>query len=135
MLEGSVRQIIMSVLPALAPMGICDRMESMASPVSLYLETKADFVTSGMKRELEIDDCGSQSCLHSAMCQDTLRTYFSDYAPGFHGDNCELNFDEYASQPHLHGGLCVDREDEHYCGCMSNGFTGTHCGTSICLSI
>lgn len=47
----------------------------------------------------------------SAICQDALRTYFTDYVPGFLEDDCELNFDECASQSHLHGVLCVDGED------------------------
>ena len=45
MLEGSVRLITMSVLPALATMGLCARMESMATPASVCPDTKAGIVT------------------------------------------------------------------------------------------
>lgn len=45
MLEGSVRQITMSVFPALATVGLCAGMESMATPASACLDTKAGMVT------------------------------------------------------------------------------------------
>lgn len=61
---------------------------------------------------LEIDKCGSQSCLHDATCQDVLGVHVRDCAPGFLGDQLswELNFDECSSQPSLHGSqllLCL----------------------------
>lgn len=43
--EGSVRQITMSVLPALATMGLCARIESMATPVAVCLDTKTGIAT------------------------------------------------------------------------------------------
>ena len=61
-----------------------------------------------MNCKLEIDKCGSQPCLHGAMCQDALGVYFCDCAPGFLGEHYELNFDECVRQPCLHGGLCVE---------------------------
>lgn len=45
MLEGSRRQMTMSVLPVLATVGLCARMESMATPASVCLDTKAAIVT------------------------------------------------------------------------------------------
>ena len=42
MLQGSVRQMTMNVLPALAKMQLCTRIESVATPASVCLETKAD---------------------------------------------------------------------------------------------
>lgn len=42
-LEDSVKQIIMSVLPALPTIGLCARMESMVTPASV--DTKAGIVT------------------------------------------------------------------------------------------
>ena len=46
-----------------------------------------------MNCELEIDECGSQPCLHGAMCQDALGAYFCDYVSGFFGDHGEFNSD------------------------------------------
>lgn len=40
-----LRQIEMSVLPALTTTGLCARMESMATPASMFLVIKADIVT------------------------------------------------------------------------------------------
>lgn len=45
MLEGSVRQITMSVILALATMGLCAKTESTATPASVCLDTKAGIVT------------------------------------------------------------------------------------------
>lgn len=45
MLEGSVKTILMSVLPALATMGPCARMESTAIPASVSQDIKAAIVT------------------------------------------------------------------------------------------
>ena len=45
MLEGSVRQITMSVLLARDTMGLCARVESIATPDSVCLDTKAGIVT------------------------------------------------------------------------------------------
>ena len=45
MLEGSVRQITMSVLAGPATMLLCAGMESMATPASVCLDTKAGMVT------------------------------------------------------------------------------------------
>ena len=44
-LEGSVRQITMTVLPALATVGLCAGMESMVSPASVCPDTKVGMVT------------------------------------------------------------------------------------------
>ena len=44
-LGDSVRQITMTVLPALATVGLCAGMESMATPASACLDTKAGMVT------------------------------------------------------------------------------------------
>ena len=45
MLEGSVRQIAVGVLLVFTTMGLCSRMESMATPASVCLDTKASSVT------------------------------------------------------------------------------------------
>ena len=73
---------------------------------------------------LEIDECGSQSCLHGAMCQDTLGAYFSDCAPGFLGDHCELNFDEYANQSRFTW-RSVGGRNSYDCDCTGSGFIRT----------
>ena len=44
-LDSSVRQITMSVLPALATVGLCAGMESMVSPASVCPDTKVGMVT------------------------------------------------------------------------------------------
>lgn len=43
-LEGSMREITVSALPALAIMGLCAQIESMATPASVCLNTKAGIV-------------------------------------------------------------------------------------------
>ena len=45
MLDVSVRQMIMRVLPALATVGLCARMKSMVTLASVFLDTKAATVT------------------------------------------------------------------------------------------
>lgn len=47
-----------------------------------------------VKCELEIDEHGSQPCLHGALSQDALGSCFCDSVPGFLRDRCELNFDD-----------------------------------------
>lgn len=76
---------------------------------------------------LEIDDCGSPTCLHGTTYQDVLGAHFCDYKPGFLGDLCEFNFDEYASQSCVHGDLCVNRGNNYNYDCIGSGFTGPHC--------
>ena len=81
-----------------------------------------------MNCDLEIDGCGSQSCLWVPCVRMPLGPT-SVTVPGFLGDHRELNFDESC----LHGDLCVNRGDNSHCICVGSGFTGTHCGTLMPL--
>ncbi|EDL82369.1 rCG28590 [Rattus norvegicus] len=65
MLEVSVIQIAMSILPALAAMGLCAGMESMPTPASVWLDTKAGTVTWNWKKgAVCLKDIGRYTCMY-----------------------------------------------------------------------
>ncbi|XP_072031584.1 uncharacterized protein [Amphiura filiformis] len=76
------------------------------------------------------DECVSNPCQNGATCTDGDNSYNCTCAPGFRGENCEINIDECASQPCQNGGTCVDDAYSYSCNC-TDMYQGTLCEQRI----
>ncbi|XP_041479272.1 sushi, von Willebrand factor type A, EGF and pentraxin domain-containing protein 1-like [Lytechinus variegatus] len=78
----------------------------------------------------DINECNSQPCQNNATCMDKLESYSCLCAPGFSGDNCEVNIDECGSYPCLNGATCIDGINTYNCQCTP-GYEGSGCDRDI----
>ncbi|KAK6489872.1 protein eyes shut-like protein [Huso huso] len=84
---------------------------------------------SGIRCEININECASAPCLNNGRCIDGVNCYQCLCASGFMGSNCETNIDECASNPCLHGS-CTDQVDGYLCDCEA-GWTSLRCESNI----
>ena len=45
------------------------------------------------------DDCASQPCVNSGICQDKVDGFACECVAGYKGDQCEINIDDCSSDP------------------------------------
>lgn len=156
MLECSVRQITMIILPALDTVRLCARTESVATPpASLCLDTNVDIVTwkwvtvfliPAWMKNMPESDRKIQACLSARLlwCELwaghwwVLIPAMSIWCPIYH-NALESSIYDYA--PEFLGDHCELNFDEFarqprlQCGLCEDGFTEMHCKTWMPLSI
>ncbi len=74
-----------------------------------------------------IAPCNSTICLNDGTCYSNTGQELCLCAPGFTGDNCEINIDECLSSPCLHDGNCTDGIDNYTCDCSGVFYEGGNC--------
>ena len=85
----------------------------------------------GTDCEVDIDDCESNPCQNSGICNDGVNEYSCDCAKtGFTGTNCEVDIDECAVEPCLHNSTCTNLINDFSCDCW-DGFQGKTCSEDI----
>ena len=62
----------------------------------------------GVKCEVNMDDCSYQLCLNAGTCTDDVSGFSCLCQSGFSGDTCEIDEDECLSSPCLNGAKCID---------------------------
>ncbi|VVC86824.1 unnamed protein product [Leptidea sinapis] len=79
----------------------------------------------GVRCEVNIDDCVSNKCQNNASCLDHLEGYTCKCAPGFMGEYCEkkIPFCTAEFNPCANGGSCVDH-GSHYTCSLRRGLRG-----------
>lgn len=75
------------------------------------------------------NECASGPCQHGGTCTDRFNEYSCQCAPGWEGDNCEINVNECQSSPCVNGGSCMDDVNRFRCDCVE-GYQGTFCEES-----
>ncbi|XP_034396729.1 versican core protein-like [Cyclopterus lumpus] len=77
--------------------------------------------------------CTDNICLNGGSCYKSGSIYTCSCAPGYIGDQCEIDFDECQSNPCRNGGTCVDRLASFTCVCLPS-YSGLYCeeDTEIC---
>jgi hypothetical protein len=77
-----------------------------------------------------LDYCAAAPCQNGASCTSGVNGYTCACAPGYTGQNCQINIDDCAGSPCLNGGACADGINSYACTCPP-GFTGAQCQTDI----
>ncbi|XP_005112951.2 protein crumbs [Aplysia californica] len=73
---------------------------------------------------------GAEVCQHGGTCVPLLVGRRCECAPGYTGDNCEINIDECAPQPCDYNSTCIDGVNGYTCECVP-GTTGFNCSVNI----
>jgi hypothetical protein len=76
-----------------------------------------------------IDPCEAAPCQNGGACTSDGAEYTCACAPGWTGENCELDVDECASGPCVNGD-CTNGQNQYSCTC-SPGWTSTNCDVNI----
>ncbi|CAH2267692.1 jg1691, partial [Pararge aegeria aegeria] len=85
----------------------------------------------GVRCEVNIDDCLTHRCQNNATCLDHLEGYTCKCAPGFMGEFCEkkIPFCSAEFNPCANGATCVDHDSHYSCAC-ARGYAGPNCTTN-----
>ncbi|CAC5389464.1 unnamed protein product [Mytilus coruscus] len=73
--------------------------------------------------QTERNECASNPCQHSGICQDGVNKYTCSCPHGYAGVHCDIDIDECASSPCKHLGACHDWINSYTCNCIF-GYTG-----------
>ncbi|XP_050712143.1 sushi, von Willebrand factor type A, EGF and pentraxin domain-containing protein 1-like isoform X3 [Eriocheir sinensis] len=77
-----------------------------------------------------INDCFSEPCHNQATCVSMASGYVCECAPGYSGQQCEMEVNECESEPCFNNGTCTDQLNSFNCSCPL-GFSGVQCEVNI----
>ncbi|XP_072701981.1 neurocan core protein [Ciconia boyciana] len=72
------------------------------------------------------DPCQNNPCLHGGTCHANGTVCGCSCAPGFTGENCEIDIDDCLSSPCQNGGTCIDEVNSFVCLCLPS-YGGSRC--------
>ncbi|XP_074664961.1 neurocan core protein isoform X2 [Strix aluco] len=72
------------------------------------------------------DPCQNNPCLHGGTCRANGTVCGCSCAPGFTGENCEIDIDDCLSSPCQNGGTCIDEVNSFICLCLPS-YGGSRC--------
>uniref|UniRef100_A0A8B9P1J8 Neurocan n=1 Tax=Apteryx owenii TaxID=8824 RepID=A0A8B9P1J8_APTOW len=70
--------------------------------------------------------CDNNPCLHGGTCRANGTVCGCSCAPGFTGENCEIDIDDCLSSPCQNGGTCIDEINAFVCLCLPS-YSGSRC--------
>ncbi|XP_072243162.1 versican a [Leuresthes tenuis] len=73
-----------------------------------------------------IDSCTEDICLNGGSCYKSGSIFSCICAPGYSGDQCEIDIDQCQSNPCRNGGTCVDGLASFTCVCLPS-YSGQYC--------
>ncbi|XP_069734396.1 neurocan core protein isoform X2 [Phaenicophaeus curvirostris] len=77
-------------------------------------------------QEAPSDPCQNNPCLHGGTCHANGTVCGCSCAPGFTGENCEIDIDDCLSSPCQNGGTCIDEVNSFVCLCLPS-YGGSRC--------
>ncbi|KAM6236185.1 LOW QUALITY PROTEIN: neurocan core protein [Porphyrio hochstetteri] len=77
-------------------------------------------------RHAPSDPCQNNPCLHGGTCRANGTVCGCSCAPGFTGENCEIDIDDCLSSPCQNGGTCIDEVNSFVCLCLPS-YGGSRC--------
>ncbi|XP_075579890.1 neurocan core protein [Pelecanus crispus] len=77
-------------------------------------------------RHAPADPCQNNPCLHGGTCRANGTVCGCSCAPGFTGENCEIDIDDCLSSPCQNGGTCIDEVNSFVCLCLPS-YGGSRC--------
>ncbi|XP_053906103.1 neurocan core protein isoform X2 [Cuculus canorus] len=77
-------------------------------------------------QEAPADPCQNNPCLHGGTCHANGTVCGCSCAPGFTGENCEIDIDDCLSSPCQNGGTCIDEVNSFVCLCLPS-YGGSRC--------
>ncbi|XP_014742658.1 PREDICTED: neurocan core protein [Sturnus vulgaris] len=72
------------------------------------------------------DPCQNNPCLHGGTSRANGTVCGCSCAPGFTGENCEIDIDDCLSSPCQNGGTCIDEINSFVCLCLPS-YGGSRC--------
>ncbi|XP_041281031.1 neurocan core protein [Onychostruthus taczanowskii] len=72
------------------------------------------------------DPCRNNPCLHGGTSRANGTVCGCSCAPGFTGENCEIDIDDCLSSPCQNGGTCIDEVNSFVCLCLPS-YGGSRC--------
>ncbi|XP_075871202.1 uncharacterized protein LOC142881051 [Nelusetta ayraudi] len=77
--------------------------------------------------------CSDNICMNGGSCLQSGNQHRCSCAPGYSGNQCEIDIDDCQSNPCRNGGTCVDGLASFTCVCLPS-YSGLHCeeDTEIC---
>ncbi|XP_068277047.1 neurocan core protein [Nyctibius grandis] len=82
--------------------------------------------TGNASRHAPADPCHNNPCLHGGTCRANGTVCGCACAPGFTGENCEIDIDDCLSSPCQNGGTCIDEVNAFVCLCLPS-YGGSRC--------
>ncbi|XP_051625299.1 neurocan core protein isoform X2 [Manacus candei] len=82
--------------------------------------------TGNATRHAPSDPCENNPCLHGGTCRANGTVCGCSCAPGFTGENCEIDIDDCLSSPCQNGGTCIDEVNSFVCLCLPS-YGGSRC--------
>ncbi|XP_054661609.1 neurocan core protein isoform X2 [Grus americana] len=82
--------------------------------------------TGNASRHAPADPCQNNPCLHGGTCRANGTVCGCSCAPGFTGENCEIDIDDCLSSPCQNGGTCIDEVNSFVCLCLPS-YGGSRC--------
>ncbi|XP_065555791.1 neurocan core protein isoform X1 [Lathamus discolor] len=95
-------------------------------PAPEELELLAWAGTGNTSQHAPSEPCQNNPCLHGGTCRANGSVCGCSCAPGFTGENCEIDIDDCLSSPCQNGGTCIDEVNSFVCLCLPS-YGGSRC--------